>query len=57
MATDGKLAFYKENQFPNLAATGYIITSSQTASYNCFAWAAGETDRWWNPLEPTNPYY
>jgi hypothetical protein len=34
MATDGKLAFYKENQFHNLAATGYTITSSQTASYN-----------------------
>jgi hypothetical protein len=57
MATDGKLAFYKENQFPNLAATRYTITSSQTATYNCFAWAAGENDRWWNPLEPTNPYY
>lgn len=57
MAIDGKLAFYKETQFPNLAVNGYSVTSSQTATYNCFAWAAGEADRWWNPLEPTNPYY
>jgi hypothetical protein len=51
------LAFYKENEFPNLVATGYRITSPITRSYNCFAWAAGEDDRWWNPLEPENPYY
>jgi hypothetical protein len=57
MAIDGRLAFYKENEFPNLVATGYRITSSITRSYNCFAWAAGEDDRWWNPLEPENPYY
>ena len=35
-------------------ATGYRITSPITRSYNCFAWAAGEDDRWWNPLEPEN---
>ncbi|MBD2326241.1 hypothetical protein [Alkalinema sp. FACHB-956] len=57
MATDGRLAFYKENQFPNLLATGYRITSPITPAYNCFAWAAEQNDRWWNPLEPTNPYY
>lgn len=51
MATDGELAFYKESQFPNLAKTGYLVTSSQTATYNCFAWAAVQDDRWWSPGE------
>ncbi len=51
MAIDGELAFYKESQFPNLATTGYRVTSAQTATYNCFAWVAGQDDRWWNPLE------
>jgi hypothetical protein len=51
MAIDGKLAFYKESQFPNLAATGYCVTSSQTATYNCFAWAAKQDGRWWSPGE------
>lgn len=57
MATDGKLEKYKENEFPHLAVTGYSITSPATRAYNCFAWAAGEDDRWWNPLEPNSPYY
>jgi hypothetical protein len=25
------------------------ITSPETINYNCFAWAAGELNRWWNP--------
>jgi hypothetical protein len=48
MAIDGELAFYKESQFPNLAKTVYRVTSSQTAIYNCFAWAAVQDDRWWS---------
>jgi hypothetical protein len=51
MAIDGELAFYKESQFPNLAKTEYRVTSSQTAIYNCFAWAAVQDDRWWSPRE------
>jgi hypothetical protein len=57
MATDGKLEKYKEDEFPNLGATEYQITSNPSRNYNCFAWAAGEDDRWWNPLTPENPYY
>lgn len=57
MDTDGRLEKYKEAEFPRLAATGYRITSKASRIYNCFAWAAGEDDRWWNPLEPENPYY
>lgn len=27
----------------------YFVTSNSTASYNCIAWAAGYSDRWWWP--------
>lgn len=46
MATNGRLQPYQEEEFPNLAATGYRITSRRSRFYNCFAWAAGEDDRW-----------
>ena len=41
-----------EDVFPHLQETGYDITSPATAEYNCIAWAAGDTARWWwpNPL-------
>jgi len=39
--------------FPNLVKTGYKITGPQDPTYNCIAWAANETDRWWWP----NPLY
>jgi hypothetical protein len=29
--------------------TGYEVTSPADETYNCIAWAAGETDRWWWP--------
>lgn len=35
--------------YPGLARTAYRITSPPTDEYNCFAWAAGNTDRWWSP--------
>jgi hypothetical protein len=35
-------------QFPGLSV-GYTITSNATPDYNCIAWAAGNTDRWWWP--------
>ncbi|MFB2919180.1 DUF7689 domain-containing protein [Aerosakkonema funiforme] len=57
MAIDGRLEKYQEDEFPNLVTTGYRITSSQARNYNCFAWTAGENDRWWNPLEANNSYY
>src|SRR5713101_10154879 len=35
---------------PALAATGaYRVTSPATRNYNCVAWAASRTDRWWWP--------
>jgi hypothetical protein len=38
-----------EIYFPNLAATGYVVTSPPSTVYNCIAWAAGATDSWWWP--------
>jgi hypothetical protein len=37
------------NLFPGLAADGYRETSPPTWDYNCIAWAASRTDRWWEP--------
>ena len=38
-----------ESFFPNLASTGYAVTSPATSTYNCIAWAVGVTDDWWWP--------
>jgi hypothetical protein len=38
-----------EGFLPNLAPTGYAVTSSADKVYNCIAWAAGVTDEWWWP--------
>ena len=35
--------------FPRLKSTRCHITSPRTTQYNCIAWAAGKTDRWWQP--------
>lgn len=39
-----------ESLFPNLKLTGYRETSPKEPSYNCIAWAAGKSDRWWEPV-------
>jgi hypothetical protein len=38
-----------ERDFPNLAACGYKLTSSDTIDYNCVAWAAEDSQNWWWP--------
>lgn len=38
-----------EDCFPQIAQAGYGITSPQTPRYNCIAWAAGDTRKWWWP--------
>jgi hypothetical protein len=38
-----------ERSFPGLTRGTYSITSPPDPSYNCAAWAAGETIRWWDP--------
>ncbi|GJD23195.1 unknown protein [Rivularia sp. IAM M-261] len=57
MDIDGKLEIFRENKFPNLSLTEYSVTSKQSKLYNCFAWAAGEDNRWWSPIDPDNIYY
>ena len=40
---------WPQHAFPNLAAADYTITSPATTRYNCIAWAARDTLRWWWP--------
>ena len=42
--------------FPNLRDQ-FAITSSPTKIYNCVAWAAGETHRWWWPVDDPRYYW
>jgi hypothetical protein len=44
-----------EIAFPYLAREGSRVTSPVDAKYNCVAWAAGDTTRWWWPdADPIN---
>ena len=38
-----------EGAFPRLRTAPYRVTSPETPQYNCIAWAAGDTERWWWP--------
>lgn len=42
--------------FPGLREEGYHETSPATTQYNCFAWAASDPARWWEP-DPWGDYY
>jgi hypothetical protein len=35
----------------------YVITSEETPTYNCVAFAAGDVTRWWEPLPVPLPGY
>ncbi len=35
--------------FPNLTPENHQVTSPTTIKYNCVAWAARNTERWWQP--------
>jgi len=39
-----------EETFPGLARGGYLRTSPGDKGYNCIAWAAGDTGKWWWPV-------
>lgn len=43
-------------EFPNSARDPFIKTSEVTLIYNCIAWAAGDTSRWYEP-DPKGIYY
>jgi hypothetical protein len=51
-----KEAIHLELRYPNLALTEYTVTSPKSQEYNCFAWAAGDQDRWWQPT-PEDEFY
>ena len=38
-----------EMVFPGLGASSFRVTSPAARDYNCIAWAAGDTARWWWP--------
>jgi hypothetical protein len=38
-----------ESSFPKLQTAAYRITSAASRDYNCIAWAAGDSRRWWWP--------
>lgn len=35
--------------FPRLTRRNHAVTSPASCEYNCIAWAAAESDRWWWP--------
>jgi hypothetical protein len=45
-----------ESFFPRLQTSEYKVTSPATIAYNCIAWAAGDTEKWWWP-DPFNQYF
>jgi hypothetical protein len=46
---------YIEQIFPALRGSAYRVTSPEEDTYNCIAWAAGDTTKWWWPDEPGHP--
>ena len=47
---------FKHKNFPNSLTEPFIITSPQTTSYNCIAWACEDDSKWYWP-DRTNFYY
>jgi hypothetical protein len=43
-----------ESLFPSLRGSGYVVTSPEDIRYNCLAWAADDTERWWWPDEDSH---
>jgi hypothetical protein len=39
-----------EDTFPGLAKGVYRVTSAVSKVFNCVAWAAGDTGKWWWPV-------
>ena len=54
------MSIYQNRYFnyPNLRDDEHEALSPSTSDYNCVAWVAGETDRWWEPsTDPTESYW
>jgi hypothetical protein len=39
----------QSSDFPRLTPVNHRVTSPPDLEYNCIAWAAGDTTRWWQP--------
>jgi hypothetical protein len=39
------------SDFPRLTPGNHRVTSPATPAYNCVAWAAEDTEHWWQPGE------
>ena len=37
------------DEFPRLTPHNYRVTSPEALDYNCVAWAAEDTEHWWQP--------
>lgn len=46
----------REKNFPLLTRELYEVVGDANADYNCIAFAAGDTTRWWEP-DPLGVYY
>lgn len=46
-----------EAWFPNLKRDGYEVTSPENPGYNCIAWAAGNSDSWWQAITAPGYYW
>jgi len=46
-----------EALFPRLSGSPYRRTSPADTGYNCFAWAAGESHRWWEAHPDAGQYW
>jgi hypothetical protein len=46
-----------ERLISSLPGSGYEVTSPASGDYNCIAWAAEETDRWWWPQAPDDAFW
>lgn len=40
---------FDQNAFPNLTPSNHEKTSEFDVGYNCIAWAAQDTEHWWQP--------
>lgn len=43
--------------FPKLRGSGHRVASPPDDVYNCIAWAAGDTERWWWPDPHGNEFW
>jgi hypothetical protein len=40
---------FSKREFPRLTASNHRVTSPPDVNYNCIAWAATDTEHWWQP--------